>query len=81
MGWEIINDIVRIGLDNRDGVCATIEFGIYTDKEKKMVRGMPIGWMKNGKFVPNENDSTYTYKMISTEEGNVIIMRRTKPSA
>lgn len=74
--WEPITHLIHLGLNNHDNLEWDIHIDIYTDKESKMLRGMPIGTLTAKGFVANPDDDEYTYKMIWTNENKVIFFRK-----
>jgi len=75
-GFEHINHLIRLGLNNCDGLLWKFEVGLYTDETKKDVRGMPIGFMTSKGFVSNPNDKEWIYRCVLTEDGCVMFFRK-----
>ncbi len=76
--WEAINHLIRLGLNNTDGLLWKFEVGIYSNDSRKAVRGMPIGFFIGEGFVSNPLDKEYKYKCVFTTDGFVIFFRKAK---
>ncbi len=71
--WRIIPSVdVTIGRNNHDGLCWSIHVDIYTDKERKYVRG--IGKLIDGKFIPFHKDGKY--RMVKTQDNRLMLLER-----
>jgi hypothetical protein len=81
--WEHINPKnLDFTLGNHDGLIW--ELFVSTKSDDGLIRGMPIGWIVQGredtfKFVSNEKDENYSYRMIMS--GKTILFFRRKKNA
>lgn len=74
--WEAINNLITIGLNNKNGLEWEMLVGLYADEKRDMHRGGYIGSFVDGKFIPSKVSDGYEYKCIWTTNGNVIFFRR-----
>ena len=76
IGWEAINHLITLGLNNTDGLLWKFEVGIYCDDSRTSVRGMPIGYFTGKGFMGNPKDKEYIYKCVFTTDEFVIFFRK-----
>ena len=74
--WEPITHRISPGLNNSNGLEWELEFSLFTDDERTAIRGMPIGFMHGGKFVPNKNETDHYYKVLWTTNGKMMFFRK-----
>lgn len=76
--WQPMTNLVRIGLNNKDGLCWNIEVQRYVDETREGLRGMPIGYIDAGGFHSNEDDKDRIYKMVFTSDGYVMFFEKNR---